>query len=158
MAGMFSRQNMVNLYLHCSPTSCSFVGESLTGPPISQRANNRQSVTSKGGEQTCPRRNAAVPALGASLNPCETRGRRRLTLSSVVKCAHRSEIVPTITFEKTLFVCRFAGKAHQPVLPSTGNKPQLLLSECRDFTGTAERYICRPALHFNANELFHWYQ
>lgn len=38
------------------------------------------------------------------------------------------------------------------------NEPQLPLSECRDFIGTAERNIYRPASHFNTNELFHWYQ
>lgn len=37
------------------------------------------------------------------------------------------------------------------------NEPQVPLCECRGFIGTAERYIYRPALHFNANELFHWY-
>ena len=55
-------------------------------------------------------RNTAVPALGASLNHCETSGRGN-TLRLVVKFAHASKIVLTTSFEETCFACKFSGKA-----------------------------------------------
>lgn len=82
---------------------------SLAGLQISYRANNQPSVTSKEGKKTCLMRNTAMPALGASLNRCESSGRGN-TLSLVVKFVHDSKIVLTITLGETYFACNFLGK------------------------------------------------
>lgn len=63
-------------------------------------------------------RNTAVPALGASLNHCETSGRGNI-LRLVLKFPLASKIVLTITFEETGFACKLSEKVDEPVPYST---------------------------------------
>lgn len=150
MVGMFSRQNIVNLYLCLQ----SYKLQLRWGVPCQQI---KKSTTSDKwwGEQTCPRKKCCSSSFRSISESLWNQGQGEAdTEVSCEMCPWKGNSAKDYIWESMVCVQVFWESS---LASSTLHRkePQLPLSECRDFIGTAQRYIYRPALHFNAKELFH---